>query len=220
MTKIVILSDTHNEHMKIPDIPSGDILIHCGDATVYGKPAELDDFLSWFSWQPHKYKIFVPGNHDEGLYFPGQQPLFKNVRIPKEIIYLEGRYVEIEGLKIYGAPWRPRPEWAREYKPGKWAAFGVNHDEINRKWDKIPDGLDILITHVPPLMYLDRHRTLTHGGCPELQKALMAKRPRIHCFGHIHNSYGQLKTEFTHFVNAALCDDSYDLVNEPMVVEI
>ena len=47
--------------MKLPD---GDVLIHCGDATGLGSLNEFVDFNRWMSEQPHKYKIFVAGNHD------------------------------------------------------------------------------------------------------------------------------------------------------------
>lgn len=221
MTKVVVLSDTHNQHMQIKDIPDGDILIHCGDATVYGKKDELEDFLSWFSWQPHKYKIFVPGNHDEGLFYDGQQPLFKEVSIPEEIIYLEEKYIEIEGLKIYGSPCKPRPDWALQHKPGVFAAFGVLKSKIKERWDKIPNNLDILITHVPPYGILD-NTGFKHYGCPDLLAAVAEKIPRVHCFGHVHDRYGILMAEDqkTTFVNAALCDELYDLNRGPITMEL
>ena len=48
-------------------MPGGDVLIHAGDATNYGTVAELADFLCWFESLPHRYKVYVPGNHDVSL---------------------------------------------------------------------------------------------------------------------------------------------------------
>jgi Icc-related predicted phosphoesterase len=50
--------------------------------------------------------------------------------------------VELEGLRIWGSPWQP------EFQ--NWA-FNLNRGpEIRKKWDMIPEGIDILVTHGPP----------------------------------------------------------------------
>jgi predicted phosphodiesterase len=51
-------------HEEIENIPNGDLIIHAGDVTEYGTEEELQDFILWFSKLPHKYKIFIAGNHD------------------------------------------------------------------------------------------------------------------------------------------------------------
>ncbi|KAJ4291822.1 hypothetical protein N0V90_009718 [Kalmusia sp. IMI 367209] len=60
-TRVVCISDTHNER---PSIPDGDILIHAGDLTQNGTFAELQAQLDWLRKLPHKHKIVVAGNHD------------------------------------------------------------------------------------------------------------------------------------------------------------
>ncbi|KAF2674145.1 Metallo-dependent phosphatase [Microthyrium microscopicum] len=57
----------------------------------------------------------------------------------------------------------------------------------------IPLGadVDIIMTHGPPFMHGDR--CLPGGiraGCPQLLQALDRVRPKIHCFGHIHEAWG------------------------------
>lgn len=47
---------------------------------------------------------------------------------------------------------------------------------------KIPDNIDILITHGPPRAHLD----LLEYGCVYLLQELWRVRPQIHVFGHIH----------------------------------
>ncbi|KAG6005671.1 hypothetical protein E4U21_007787 [Claviceps maximensis] len=59
--RIVCISDTHN---KQPTLPPGDILIHAGDLTENGSFEEVQRGLRWLSSQPHRYKVFVAGNHD------------------------------------------------------------------------------------------------------------------------------------------------------------
>ena len=53
----VVISDTHTYHDDIKELPSGDVLIHCGDFTKKGKTAELVAFREWFGAQPHRYKL-------------------------------------------------------------------------------------------------------------------------------------------------------------------
>ena len=53
-------------------------------------------------------------------------------------------------------------------------------------WDKIPENVDILITHGPPQGYGDRILLGKHVGCPELMKRVAEVKPRYHFFGHIH----------------------------------
>ncbi len=62
MLKIVALSDTHNNHRQV-DLPkTGDVIVHCGDFTNFGKG--FDDFLMWFEKAPQPHKILLLGNHE------------------------------------------------------------------------------------------------------------------------------------------------------------
>lgn len=65
----------------------------------------------------------------------------------------------------------------------------------------IPDGVDIVMTHGPPLAttppsyfsaayYLDLSYRGEHCGCPKLFNAIVRSRPKLHCFGHIHEGHG------------------------------
>ncbi len=215
MTKIICLSDTHNCNDQIA-VPDGDILIHAGDATIRGTQHEVEDFLSWFSTLPHKYKIFVAGNHD-WLYETNNH--FARLLTAKfKIEYLQDSSVEIEGLKIYGSPWQPRFfDWAFNLMRGA---------ELAEKWKMIPDDTDVLITHGPPNGILDevpRKYWIENTGCEELIKKveeLSKKNLKLHIFGHIHCGYGQTEKFGVKFVNASNCDESYEPSQPPIVVEI
>lgn len=204
--RIVCLSDTHNEQF---DVPEGDILIHAGDATIRGTVEEVSAFNAWFSALPHKHKIFVAGNHD---WLFETNPVMARAVLDKSVIYLLDSSVEIDGLKVYGSPWQPRfYDWA----------FNLNRGpEMAEKWDLIPAGTDVLITHGPPHGILDRTAYGDLAGCEELIKKVKDVRPQVHIFGHIHEGYGQIDKFGVTFINASNCDEKYYPVNPPIVLNI
>jgi hypothetical protein len=62
--RLVLLRDTHQLHREV-EVPAGDILIHAGDFTMFGRTkADITDFLDWLKGLPHWHKILVPGNHE------------------------------------------------------------------------------------------------------------------------------------------------------------
>ena len=210
MLKIVCLSDTHNCNSQI-EVPDGDILIHAGDATVMGTFDEVNEFAIWFTNLPHRYKIFVAGNHD--WLFENDPRLAQ--KFVRKVNYLQDSAIEIEGLKIYGSPWQPRFfDWA----------FNLNRGaEIAEKWKLIPNDTDILITHGPPHGILDevpRKYFIENTGCEELRKVVERIKPKLHIFGHIHCGYGQTEQFGVKFVNASNCDEDYNPTQPPIVVEI
>lgn len=48
----------------------------------------------------------------------------------------------------------------------------------------------MVITHSPPRGILDRTDDKILAGCPNLFDAVARARPRLHCFGHIHEGWG------------------------------
>lgn len=50
--------------------------------------------------------------------------------------------------------------------------------------------LDILITHGPPKLHLDK-RDFHRAGCPHLAVEVARLRPRLHVFGHIRAAAGR-----------------------------
>lgn len=209
--KIVCISDTHLRHRIYPiDVPECDLLIHSGDALSKGTEDELKDFAYWFDSLSAKRKIFVAGNHD---WVFEKAPETAAKLLPKDVVYLEDELVEIDGLKIYGSPWQPEfCEWAFNLPRG-WP--------LRKKWEAIPAGIDILVTHGPPLGILDYSQFGNeHVGCADLRQELARIKPKLHCFGHIHGAYGTAVWAGTLFVNAALCDEQYVANHPPVIVEM
>lgn len=204
--RIVCISDTHNKLHKI-NVPDGDLLIHAGDSTDQGGPKEIRRFNEDLGKLPHRYKIVIAGNHDFGF----QTTPDEARAMLTGCIYLQDSLVEIEGLRIYGAPWQPAfMDWAFMCKRGA---------EIRAKWDLIPDGLDILITHGPPRGHGDLLRIGESVGCDDLLATIRRAKPRVHVFGHIHEGHGQTREGSTLCINASSCDADYKAVNPPIVFD-
>jgi Icc-related predicted phosphoesterase len=209
--KIVCISDTHLMHLEHDmNIPDGDILIHAGDATFIGKLHEVAQFNEWFSALPHKYKIFVAGNHD--FLFERNQSVALQL-LDSSIIYLQDKMVEIEGLKIYGAPWQPRfYDWAFNLDRGA---------SMLGKWQQIPDGIDILVTHGPPYGIGDKTPRGELVGCEDLLREITTRiKPRVHVFGHIHEGYGRYDVDGIIYLNSSLLDGVYIPKNAPHILEL
>jgi Icc-related predicted phosphoesterase len=115
--------------------------------------------------------------------------------------YLQDQSVIIEGLKFYGSPWQPTFH--------NWAFNKDRGEKIKTEWDKIPSDTDVLITHGPPFGILDKTVDNEKVGCEELLLAVNRIKPKIHIFGHIHENYGEIKLNGTHFINPSSCDYNY-----------
>ena len=204
--RIVLISDTHELHRELA-VPPGDLLIHAGDFTFFSKrPWMYRDFDLWLGELPHRHKIIIPGNHEYLLEDPRQRSAITNATL------LVDSGVEIEGLKIWGSP----------VTPLYGGAFGKSRAEDCKKhWAQIPEDLDILVTHGPPLGILDQGPgSERHEGCPELREAVLWARPRVHVFGHIHAGYGTLQMTDTFFVNASLLGEDGGLSRKPVVIDL
>ncbi|KAF6209834.1 hypothetical protein GE061_015586 [Apolygus lucorum] len=216
--RIVCMSDTHSRTLNIPEVPKGDIFIHAGDFTTFGMEKEVIGFNDWLGKLPHKHKIVIAGNHeisfDHTCLYSGNVGDDGAMRDRlTNCIYLQDELVEILGLKIYGSPWQPIY--------GGWAFNIPRGEECLKKWDMIPDQVDILVTHGPPIGHGDLARSGVRAGCVELLSVVQKRvKPKYHVFGHIHEGYGITTDGSTIFVNASTCNVSYQPVNPPIVFDM
>jgi len=61
-TRFVLISDTHTRtHYAVPE---GDVLIHAGDLSSWGRVEQLEPTAVWLRSLPHPKKIVIAGNHD------------------------------------------------------------------------------------------------------------------------------------------------------------
>jgi len=215
---ITVISDTHNKHKQVTeDLPGGDLLLHAGDISSMGYRHEIKNFCEWFASVPgYKHKVFISGNHDWGFEDDPTETALMLKNYP-EIEYLQDSMYVLgddyqAAIKIWGSPWQPRfYDWAFNADRG---------EDIKQHWDKIPNDIDILITHGPAYGFLDK----VHGrgeplGCEELTKAIGRVNPKIHLCGHIHSGNGYTKYNDTHFFNAAVLNESYLYAYKPNTFE-
>lgn len=218
--KLVLISDLHGRH-KETKIPKCDLLISAGDYSFHGREEEVRSFHEWLDEQDADHIISLQGNHEMGVE--------RNFQLSKDIAlkecprahFIEEGPVVIEGKKIWCSAISPFfCNWAYNRYPGK---------DIQKHWDRIPEGIDVLVTHGPPFGILDTVLDFNakiceyedrHCGCPQLLKKVLEIKPKLHVFGHIHPGYGQLVQDGITFVNAALLNDQYKLVNNPVVIDI
>ena len=220
--KIIAISDTHEQHEKIV-LPEGDMLIHAGDWTYKGAAPKVDNFLAWFAGQPHKHKLFLAGNHELSLdhnhYNRGNilALIKKYTDLDPNLHYLEDSSVIIDGVNFYGSPFQP---WFHS-----WAFNLQRGPEIAAKWKQIPDNTNVLITHGPIMNVLDGAprgiNEVEHVGCQDLADRIVElPELKMHICGHIHAGYGVTQLANVKFVNAASCNEKYDPINPPLVIEI
>lgn len=181
------ISDTHalEKNLQVPD--NIDIVVHSGDISNYREhylnTPECMNFLEWYAALPIKHKVLVAGNHDTSIERRYITPADIHAR---GITYLENEGTTIEGLKFWGSPITP--------------TFGVgwswnkDRSKIDDVWKHIPEDTDILITHGPAKGVLDysfdRQGNLEMCGCASLKRHVLRVKPKLFCYGHIHNMKG------------------------------
>ncbi len=199
--RILHLSDTHNLHRELKDLPKADLIIHSGDISFSGEGNEVMDFIDWFCKLDYNYKIFISGNHDFCL--DGKESDVLQKFLPKNCYYLDKNGVRIENINFWGLPF-------------------FFSDDISGLYDKsiedIPSNIDILITHRPPFQILDRAGNINYG-CSLLLNMVSEIKPKYHLFGHIHDSYGVVDNKTTVFANSAIVNEDYKIANQPFVFE-
>lgn len=206
--KIVAFSDAHWHYPEVK-LPDGDILVYAGDWCSGNDKQDTLGFAEYLRKQKHPYKIVVPGNHDR---VAARRPSFvKKAFKNAGVIYLKDDYATVEGISFFGFPWVP--------KFGNWA-FMCEEEGLKTRLFKFKKGTDVLITHGPPLGILDRVPEVGCVGSLMLATSILKKRPKIHIFGHIHGGHGHEESDHTHYYNVSVCNDEYELVYQPTIIEV
>ncbi|KAH7358331.1 metallophosphoesterase domain-containing protein [Plectosphaerella cucumerina] len=190
-------------------LPAADVAIHCGDLTARSTTAEYESTFSMLRELSAPLKLVIPGNHDRTLdpvhwsrfvqwkeQIGTKGPALDELRARADhvraivdaaaadnVIFLgEGshEFTLANGAKLrtYASPLTPEYGlWGFQYPPG------------SHRFD-IPEGVDVAFTHGPPKDVLDATVNQETAGCPQLFDAICRARPKIHCFGHIHEAWG------------------------------
>lgn len=181
--RMLHISDTHSMHDEIEHtfpLPDADVLIHTGDFTNHATSAEFSKFNDWCGKMKARFKhiLVIVGNHDTW-----RRVDFKRALTNATVLHHEMAQNVLQefGLKIFGSPWVPSKKGGQ---PG-----GRGH-----MFDKIPNDVDVLLTHGPPRDIFDlggsSHRPESWGSAYELNDAIMRAKPRVHLFGHVHEQRG------------------------------
>ena len=212
MLRIVAMADTHNEHVGLV-VPAGDLLIHAGDLTGRGSMKELEAVADWLRAQPHPHKVVIAGNHDFAL----QRKPVEARALFHGLTFLEDSEATLAGLRIWGSPWQP---WFHD-----WAFNAHRGKEIDAKWQLIPEGIDVLVTHGPPAGFGDmvhdgenvgcedllRHLARVEAAAPSVRTHPRRSRPvaaRAHAIGELHGLGGRVagdrdRSSLTYFESAS-----------------
>ncbi len=212
MMIIDCISDLHGFY---PELAGGDLLIVAGDHTATDSENEMALFDYWLHQQKYSAKIIIGGNHDNVL-------AQKRLKL-QFATYLEDSGCCFNGFKVWGSPWSL---WFNGIHP-KCKAFTGSEKDLAKKFQLIPDNIDILITHSPAYGILDgvdmEDGTAYHFGSHALNSWLKyVGRPQLHVFGHIHEAHGKEEVFPTYndkmmiSVNASHVNENYQPVNKPI----
>ena len=199
-------------------LPKADVLLHCGDITNLGGLSEYRSALSMLKEIDAELKLVIAGNHERTLdleywkkhrYSDEEEgdhekavKMWKGAEAAEAgITYLdEGMYSfslrSRATFALYASPYQPAfCNWAFPYRRNE-DRFNPPEpplkDVKNIAQNPVPDFplVDVMMTHGPPLHRLDKIVRGDDVGCPHLLRAICRAKPRLSCFGHIHEGWG------------------------------
>lgn len=232
--KVVAFSDIHG-NLNI-DVPQCDVVCICGDILPLNIQNNLIKSISWLlldfePWTrtlPCRKVIFISGNHDKIFETLGMDKNYDACEITdllwgkhkrdSKLVYLCNSFYEFEGKRFYGTPWCPQLK--------NWS-FYADHDTMVKEFNKIPQDLDVLITHCPPKIGevgCVRQLCWNHGknfGCQELADAIKCRNIKWCVCGHVHSGDHNI-TDYvgTKYVNVSVVDEDYELIYKPFEFDI
>jgi predicted phosphodiesterase len=195
----IVPANIHNDTTGFKDpLPTADVALHCGDLTTNGRTSEFRATFQMMRAIRAPLKLVIAGNHDRMLddeFYnkhkrqdvrynrPEMFRIIKDAEADGVKYLTEGNYTfDLENgarLTIYASPYTP--------VYGVWA---FQYDEVHNF--EIPRHVDVAMTHGPPKDIFDLCRDGTRAGCQQLLEVVRQARPRIHCFGHIHEGWGAM----------------------------
>jgi Icc-related predicted phosphoesterase len=193
--RVAAISDLHG---FLPEIPPCDLLLVGGDVCPVDDHA-LDfqrrwlegPFSAWLAGLDADAIVGIAGNHD--FVAEADPELMRSL----PWTYLCDETAEVGRLRIHGSPWTPTFM--------KWA-FMQDDEDLAGAWARIPDDVDVLLTHGPPLGHGDLAVHGIHCGSQTLAARLPElERLQLHPFGHIHEGGGSRDA----LGNAMLANVSY-----------
>lgn len=205
-TRFFLVSDSHGMEFSAE---RADVGIHCGDLTDGSTLDEFRTAIRLLKEIDAPLKLVIAGNHDFTMDIPAFEKKVAKVTpplAPELVVKAYGAHGEARGLfeeaesagivfldegihhftlqngallTVYASPWTPAlGAWGFQYRPEQGHDFAIEK------------GVDVVVTHGPPRGIMDYTYGHERAGCPHLFTAVARARPRLHCFGHIHEGWG------------------------------
>ena len=242
------MSDLHG---NLPVITERfDLFLICGDIVPahdhyysFQKEWMENEFVEWVNCLPFKSTgskvVITPGNHDlvlerwddnDYIYMNkltngrliilrNKEYVFEYEDYEAEITTLPSAYNLVpitKQLKIFGTP------YCQIF--GNWA-FMRTDSKLKEKFNEIPEGIDILISHSAPK--IEKYGVIQQGyynknaGCPILAEAIKEKKPKYVFCGHIHSGDHNLKNiDGISIANVSYVDEAYNPTNNVLKLYI
>jgi hypothetical protein len=244
--RVAALADLHGRLDGVV-VPPCDLVVIAGDLSPYSwklAPNQVPWLEAFFApWleqvaaQAGAPIVGIAGNRDFAWWW--DRRVFE--RLPWT--YLCDAEAIFGGLRVYGSPWCPRrrarpgpdepqpaapplppglrvPDWPPRGRGGVFMASG-GEDELAGRFEAIPDGIDVLMTHTPPRGHGDLTSTGDHVGSEALLAAIERKQPPLAVFGHIHEGRGEpTRIGRSLCANSAICDRWFEPRNQPWLFDI
>jgi hypothetical protein len=243
--RVAALADLHGRLDGVV-VPPCDLVVIAGDLSPYAwkqAPKQVPWLEAFFApWLERVTAaagapvVGIAGNRDFAWWW--DRRAFE--RLPWT--YLCDAETTVGGARVYGSPWCPRrrvrpapdepqpaspplppgaavPHWPPRGRGGVFMAGG--EEELAARFEAIPDGVDVLLTHSPPLGHGDLTSNGDHVGSSALLAAIERTQPPLAVFGHIHEGRGEpSRAGRTLCANSAICDRWFEPRNQPWLFDI
>ncbi len=221
--RIAAVSDLYGRLPEIADVPRCDVLLIAGDIIPLLIQNDIEkslewlagEFAHWLDCAPAGEVTGIAGNHDfwAAPVGEGAHPRLFGARWS----YLcDAGLTTSTGLTVWGSPWIP-------FLAGGWcftAPKSHGGDFVASKFAAIPDRVDVLLTHSPPLSLRDVTQGGERMGSPALRAAVLDRHPRLVICGHVHESAGATGIgtygDWTLIANVSVLGCDYQPNNRPI----
>lgn len=221
--KIVAISDLH-EQCNIEKMEKGieakrpDIVVVAGD--IQGSGGKFGGRLYWaYEFSPflrrleerHIDVVVIPGNHDFWLHEASTAENLHMGRVNPNLHLVDGLTRTVKGVSFWGTSWVP-------FINGQWKGE-TSENELKSIYAGMPLGVDVVVSHGPPLGIGDDNFDVSmqfkpqyrkHFGSSALRDEVLKKKPKLVICGHIHSGdHAPYKIGDTTVVNVSLIDERY-----------
>lgn len=199
-------------------LPKVDVVLHCGDLTENGGLRNYEKVIRGLSVIDAELRLVIAGNHDISLDRDFMKQQSGNIDEHNKAMELwKGQFARGHGVTfleegthtfslsngaaftVYATPFTPQyGVSAFQYVSGEdrfnladqTPAWAINNSTTTSIVPAFP-AVDIVMSHGPPKYILDDcDNGKTTAGCEHLRRAICRAKPRLHCFGHAHASWG------------------------------